>query len=162
MPKSKENSTTIYVPKQFRDRIKQLSERYNKPQWKILLDALTLYETTVRKPKAKEELPVIDKVLWYIQKVSMSIGALKDNPSQANFQRAQKTIEQIRERLGVDVRMLELAINDYAKLIEKKDKRDEANLEINMALKSVLLEIVYNFILKEGEPNQAGSPSAQS
>ena len=127
-----------------------------------MLDALTLYETTLRKPKTKAELPAVDKVLWYIQKLSMSIGALKDNPSQANLLKAQKTIEQIRERLKVDTKLLELAINDYARLIEKKEKRDEANLEINMALKSVLLEIVYNYILREQEPNQAGSPSAQS
>jgi hypothetical protein len=80
-PKSRHSS--IYAPVELKEKIKYLSEKTGKPQWKILLEALALYETSLRKPKAKEELPVIDKVIWYIEKLCMSIGALKENPSEA-------------------------------------------------------------------------------
>jgi hypothetical protein len=59
---------TIFVPVELKAKIKQLSERTGKPQWKeVILEALALYEFTIRRPKTKEELPTIDKVTWYIQ-----------------------------------------------------------------------------------------------
>jgi hypothetical protein len=154
--------TTIYVPVEFKQKIKELSERTGKAQWRILLDALTLYESTLRKPRVKEELPVVDKVVWYMQKLSMSIGALKENPSEENLNKTVKTIQQVRDRLGVDTSLLERAVTDYVRLAGSAPQDpasrhrflDEATMEVNMALKSVLLEIVYTHILKEEEAGQ--------
>jgi hypothetical protein len=162
--------TTIYVPVEFKRKIKELSERTGKAQWRILLDALALYESTLRKPKMKEELPVVDKVVWYMQKLSMSIGALKENPSEANLEKTMKTIQQVKERLGVDTSLLERAVVDYVKLtsntpqdpIEKHRVLDEATMEVNMALKSVLLEIVYRWILKEEEASRSVSQASEA
>jgi hypothetical protein len=149
--------TTVRVPSELRDRVKYLSDRYGKPQWKVLLEALALYETSLRTPRSKEELPTVDKVIWYMQKLSMSVGALKENPSDTNIAKTMKTIEQIRERLGVDTRILERAIRDYVAVarLEFSDPwdrhrvMDEATTELNMALKSVLIEVVYKHVLKE-------------
>jgi hypothetical protein len=149
--------TTIYSPPELKSKVKELSERTGKPQWKVLLEAITLYEATLRRPKMKEELPIVDKVVWYVQKLSMSIGALKENPSEKNLEQTMRTIQQIKERLGVDTGLLERAVVDYVKLtsnlpsdpVERHRVEDEAKMEINMALKSVLLEIVYTHILKE-------------
>ena len=149
--------TTVRVPVELRDRIRYLSDRYGKPQWKVLLEALALYETSLRTPRSKEELPVVDKVIWYIQKLSMSIGALKENPSDANLQKTQRTVQQVRERLGVDTRILERAIADYVAAVRteygdpwvRHSTMDEVTTELNMALKSVLVEVVYRHVLKE-------------
>jgi hypothetical protein len=149
--------TTIYVPVEFKQKIKELSERTGKAQWRLLLDALTLYESQLRQPKIKEELPVVDKVVWYMQKLAMSIGALKENPSEENLNKTVKTIQQVRDRLGVDTGILERAVTDYVRLSGSAPQDpasrhrflDEAAMEINMALKSVLLEIVYTHVLKE-------------
>jgi hypothetical protein len=162
--------TTIYVPAEFKRKIKELSERTGKPQWKVLLDAITLYESTLRRPKTKEELPIVDKVVWYMQKLSMSIGALKENPSEENLARTLNTIRQIKERLLVDTSLLERAVIDYVKLtsnppsdpVERHRVEDEARMEINMALKSVLLEIVYTHILKEEEASQSVSQASEA
>jgi hypothetical protein len=161
-PKSRHSS--IYAPVELKERIKHLSEKTGKPQWKILLEALALYETSLRKPKAKEELPVVDKVIWYIEKLCMSIGALKENPSDANLQKTMKTVSQIKERLRVDTAILEKAIQDYVaavrRLPEDHDEKhrvlDEVTIELNMALKSVLIEIVYKYILKEEIGKEGG------
>jgi hypothetical protein len=151
--KKKEKGTTIWAPYEFKSRIVFLSKRYNKPQWKILMEALALYETQIRKAKTKESLPVVDKVIWYIQKLCMSIGSLKALPSQENAERTKVTINQIKERLQVDTGILERAVNDFVSITKLNNKEhekiDEATMELNMALKSVLIEIVYKHILKE-------------
>jgi len=149
--------SSIWVPREFKERLATLSRRYGKPQWKILLDALAMYEAYFRKSRGKEELPKVDKVVWYIEKLSMSVGAFKENPSKENLEKSMKTLAQVRERLQVDTSLLERALNDYFKLVgslpedpvERHTALDEAVMEVNMALKSVLIEIVYRHILKE-------------
>jgi len=166
----KAKGTTIYVPAELKERIRALSEKTGKVQWKVLLDALAFYETTVRQPRAKEELPVVDKVVWYMQKLSMSIGALKENPSDENISKTVKTMIQVRDRLGVDTSLLERAVVDYARLVrnapedpaERHRQVDEAIMEVNMALKSVLLEIVYKHFFKEGQASQSGSQASEA
>jgi hypothetical protein len=163
-PRSRGKGGTIWVPIEFKEKVKALAQRQGKAEWKVLLDAVALYETSLRKPRTKEELPVVDKVVWYVQKLAMSIGELKANPAEENLQRTLKTIQQIKERLGVDTSILERAVNDYYKLLRgnKKEREDEveARMEVNMALKSVLIEIVFRWILKEELPSQSVSQAS--
>jgi hypothetical protein len=157
MVEVKVKGTTIWVPREFKTRVIELSKRYKKPQWKLLLEALSLYEAQLRKPKVKEDLPIVDKVVWYMQKLGMSIGILKANPTDENMQKTLNTITQVRDRLGIDTGVLERAVNDYVTINKKTfkngsvkhDQIDEATMELNMALKSVLMEIMYKHILKE-------------
>jgi predicted transcriptional regulator len=160
MSERKNKGTTIYVPYELKERIDSLAKRYNKDRWKIVLEALSLYETSIRKARVKEELPVVDKVIWYMEKLSMSIGILKAVPTKENLQKTMKTIQQIKERLQVNTAMLERAIEDYVNAhsvqiddpARRHDVMDEVTMELNMALKSVLIEIVYRWILKEETP----------
>jgi hypothetical protein len=100
----------------------------------------------------------------------MSIGALKENPSEENLNKTVKTIQQVRDRLGVDTGILERAVTDYVRLagsalqdpVSRHRFLDEAVMEVNMALKSVLLEIVYTHILKEEEASQSGSQASEA
>jgi replicative DNA helicase len=165
-PEVKGKGATIWVPIEFKEKVKQLAQKQGKAEWKVLLDAVALYETTLRKPRTKEELPVVDKVVWYVQKLAMSIGELKASPTEENLHRTMKTIQQIKERLGVDTALLERAVNDYFKLL-KSNKREreeevEARMEVNMALKSILIEIVYKWILKEELPSQSVSRAGEA
>jgi hypothetical protein len=161
--KGRGKGATIWVPGEFKERVRLLAQKQGKAEWKVLLDAVALYETSLRKPKTKEELPVVDKVVWYVQKLAMSIGELKANPTEENLQRTMKTIQQIKERLGVDTSILERALTDYVRLLKgnKKEREDEveARMEVNMALKSVLIEIVFKWILKEELSSQSTSQS---
>jgi len=155
VPPRKSRWTSIYTPMELKDKIKYLSEKTGKTQWRVVLEALALYETQLRHPRAKEELPVVDKVIWYIQKLCMSVGALKENPSDANFQKTQRTVQQVKERLGVDTRIIERALSDFMSTIKSggidHSLVDEVRSELNMALKSVIIEIIYKYVLKEGE-----------
>jgi hypothetical protein len=161
LPKGKGRGSTIWVPVEFKEKVKALAEKQGKAEWKILLDALALYETTLRKPKVKEELPVVDKVVWYIQKLAMSVGELKALPTEENLHRTLKTIQQVKERLGIDTSLLERAVSDYYRLLKgnnrSREDEVEARMEVNMALKSTIIEIVFKWILKEELPSQSVS-----
>ena len=149
---------TVRVPAELDEKLKALSERTKWAKWKVILEAIAMYESFLRKPRAKGELPVVDKIVWYVEKLCMSVGALKERPVEENLRKTTKTVAQIRERLKVDTSLLEKAVVDYydaanSPLEKGPDERhavlDEATVELNMALKSVLLEIAYNYILKE-------------
>jgi hypothetical protein len=150
---------TIWVPLEFKQRVRQLAQKQGKAEWRVLLDALSLYETSLRRPKVKEELPVVDKVLWYIEKLCMSVGEFKASPTEENLQKTMRTVSQVRERLGVDTSLLERALTDYARMVKgnskSREEEAEARMEVNMALKSVLVEITYKWILKEELPTQS-------
>jgi hypothetical protein len=150
---------TIWVPLEFKQRVRQLAQKQGKAEWRVLLDALSLYETSLRRPKVKEELPVVDKVLWYIEKLCMSVGEFKASPTEENLQKTMRTVSQVRERLGVDTSLLERALTDYARMLKgnkgEGEEEAEARMEVNMALKSVLVEITYKWILREELPTQS-------
>ncbi|MCD6359455.1 MAG: hypothetical protein J7M38_01240, partial [Armatimonadetes bacterium] len=105
--------TTVKVPVEIRNKIKTLSQKTGKAYWKTLLNALSLYESQLKKPKLKEELPTIDKVSWYIVKLSSSMGIFKANPSQQNYERFLRTIEQVEKRLEIDLSLLKRVARDY-------------------------------------------------
>jgi hypothetical protein len=153
---------TIWVPLEFKQRVKALAQRLGKAEWRVLLDALSLYETSLRKPKVKEELPIVDKVLWYVEKLCMSVGEFKASPTEENLQRTLKTISQVRERLNVDTSLLERALTDYTRMLKEREGEVEARMEVNMALKSVLVEITYKWILREELPTQSSEASLSS
>ena len=129
---------------------------------KVLLDAYTFYESITKRAGGLQELPSVDKAVWYMEKLCMSIGALKENPSDTNLQKTMRTVGQIRERLKVDTSILERAINDYYSTIgklpedpvERHERLDEVTIELNMALKSVLFEILYRLVVREFLPEQ--------
>ncbi|MFP3265240.1 MAG: hypothetical protein RXO54_05335 [Acidilobus sp.] len=160
--------TTIYAPQEFKDRVKALSEKTGKAQWKVLLDALALYETQIRKPRTKGDLPVVDKVIWYTMKLAMSVGALKERPDEETLNRTLKTVQQVKGRLGVNTALLEKAIKDYVSLANASAKNDEeshaaldeATMELNMALKSALVDIFFKHLLTEEGAGQASNQGA--
>jgi hypothetical protein len=105
----------------------------------------------------------VDRVVWYMQKLSMSIGALKENPSEENLNKTMKAISQVKEALQVDTSPLERAVVDYFKLAEytlsdpARDDGllDDAATDMIIALKSALLEIIYKWILREPQASEA-------
>jgi len=147
--KKKSRGARIYVPPEFKVRLDLLSKRYGKTKWKILLDALSLYETSLRKPKAKQELPHLEKATWYIMKLCMSVGAFKAKPDDTSLQQTMKTVTQIKERLKIDTSLLEKALQDYLAYAKANKLSGDVFMELNETLKLVVTDIVYNYMLKE-------------
>jgi hypothetical protein len=149
--------SSISLPREIFEKLDSLSRRTRKSKQNIILEALSLYETQIRRPRIKEEFPITDKIIWYMMKLAMSIGALKENPTEVNLNKTMKTISQVRDRLKVNTSVLEKAVQDFYIAMRtlpedpslRHDVIDEATMEINMALKSVLIEIFFNYIYKE-------------
>lgn len=140
--------TTIKVPTEIRDKVKELSEKLKMPQWRVLLELLNHYTVILQKPKKKKELPEIDKAAWYIVKLAMSVGAFKENTTEQNKQRLLDTISQVGDRLDVDISLLVKAVNDYMR--HKGTAREtDARMELNEALKITVIEIISKEILNE-------------
>jgi len=150
----------ITVPHELYLRIKERAEYRKVALWKVILDALSFYESITRKAGGIQELPNIDKAVWYMEKLAMSVGVLKASPTEENLRKTLRTLTQLRDRLGINVDTLERAVNDYFVVVgglpddpvERHERLDEVVLEVNMALKSVLFEILYRLVVKEFIP----------
>ena len=140
--------TTIKVPIEFRNKVRELSRKTEKPYWKVLLNAISLYESQLKKPKLKEELPLLDKVSWYITKLVSSMGIFKVDPSKENYERFLRTIEQVEKRLEIDLSLLKRVARDYY-----QNDLEDLRVELNMATKSAILNIIYQKLVEGGESN---------
>jgi len=136
--------TTIQVPVELRDMIKNLALRENKTEWQIIMDSVSFYYAQKQKPRVKEEASILDKVSWYITKLATSVGAFKENPSEQNLEKLKKTAQQVQERLGVDTSLLVRVAEAYM------NYRDEdSKMELNAALKMIILEIILQKLARE-------------
>ncbi len=129
--------TTIRVPVELRDQIKQLAQRSGKAEWRVISEAISFYSEFKRSYRVRENMPLADKISWYIAKISMSVGALKENPTQENLDKLKRTASQIKERIGIDTSYLVRCAEEFF----KRQDRDSV-IELNMALKLLILEMM--------------------
>jgi len=137
--------TTIKIPKEIHEKIKQYRQRYGKATWRIILEALSFFETISRKPRSKEELPDLDKFSWYITKLATSFGAFKENPSHENLIYLEKRVKELREKLGIDASHLALLAERYMRAKNDEEKK-KLRIELNMAFKSVIKELLQSYV----------------
>ena len=135
--------TTIKVPVEVRNVIKKLMNEEKKPAWKVIVESVLWYNRIKRRPHEKAELPVTEKISWYITKLCMSVGAFKENPTEENLKRLQKTLTQIKERLKIDTDIVFRAAVSYQRKPEVENRT-----ELNMATKSVVFDIIYTYVYK--------------
>jgi len=150
----------VTIPIELYRKIKERAEYRGVALWKVLLDAYTFYESITKRAGGLQELPSVDKAVWYMEKVAMSVGALKASPTEENLKKTLKTLAQVRDRLGISTEILERAASDYYVAVsdlpedpvERHEAVDEVTIELNMALKSVLFEILYRLVIREFLP----------
>jgi len=135
--------STVKVPGELRAKIRALAEDEGKAEWRIILDALSFYEAQKRRPRLKEELPVWEKVSWYVVKLAMSVGELKAKPTPENLELLRRTCLQIEERLGVNTGLLVRTAEAYL-----KDPSVDNRMELNASVKMVVFEIIYTHLFK--------------
>jgi hypothetical protein len=157
--------SNIYVPDELKERIEFYSRVHNKPMWRVVMDGLTFYEMfykgKLEDKTGETKFPELAKVVWYVTKLSMAVGALKADTTPRRAEMLQRAIKQVRERLGVDTSLLERAVYDYiqAKLSNESEKvnqdiQRDAEIELTNALKLVVLDILYNTLTKQNVEKQ--------
>jgi hypothetical protein len=139
MSEGRERWKHIKVPAYFKEKLKQLSEREKRAIWQILYDAFSYYESQKRRPKIKEELPMLDKVSWYIAKVSMATCWYLATLSDTNYELTVKTISEAGARLGVDMSELLNVLSTFKNIKQKTSKHRALVLK---ALKKTIQEMI--------------------
>jgi hypothetical protein len=105
------------IPRGLKEEIKREAEKRNATMWQVLVESLSAYREVRRGRVQRND---IDRISWYVFKLSASIGELRASPTQENKQKTLETLSEIGERLGVSVEELELAVKAYDGSREKR------------------------------------------
>jgi len=133
----------VKVPDYLLEKIDSISKREKRARWQIIYDSVSYYEAQKKKPVIKSELPKLEKVSWYIAKLSQAVTWYITNPDENHYQFTVKTISDIGSRLDVDVKEL-LGVLETFKNIKKKTSKNRA-----LVLKA-LKDTIASMILKLG------------
>jgi len=136
---------TVKIPVELRDLINSIAKRENKTSWQVILNSVSFYYAQTKKPRLKEDASMLDKASWYITKIATSVGAFKENPSEKNFELLKKSLEQIKERLGIDGSLLLRAAEAYMRYQD-----EDSRMELNAALKMLIMDIILRKLVEEG------------
>jgi hypothetical protein len=129
----------VKVPDYLLEKIDSISRREKRARWQVLYDSLSYYEAQKKKPAIKNELPMLEKVSWYIAKLSQAVTWYITNPDEEHYQFTIKTISEIGTRLNVDVNEL-LGVLETFKNIKKKTSKHRAL--VLKALKDTILSMI--------------------
>jgi len=145
---------TISVPAEVFDLLKRIESRSNedKAHWKIILKALSFYEDFRSKPKLANDFSIIEKISWYITKLSLAYGTFAVNPSEESANQLKERLQEIEVRTGVQVGALLKLIDQYIR-IKDENERKKARMELNQAFKLIIKEMIIKSL--EAEQNDS-------
>ena len=134
---------SISVPSEVFELLKRIESRSNedKAHWKIILKALSFYEEFREKPKMVNDFSPIEKVSWYIVKLSLAYGTFAVNPSEETANQLKERLQEIEVRLQVPVGALIKLVDQYIR-IRDENERKKARMELNQAFKFLIKELV--------------------
>jgi len=129
-------TTTIAVPIEVRDKVKYVAETMHLPMWRIIYEAVIHYREAYL---SHFQLGVseLDKISWYCYKLSASVGELRGNPTKENLDMLMVTLEQIKDRLGIDTTLLEANAKRYLVNPDRNNK-----IALNGSAKEVIVHIL--------------------
>jgi len=128
----------IKVPVEVRDRLLGIARGEGRGIWRIINDALDLYE--VHKPRSREEFKVWEGASRYIVRLAFYAGLLKARPSEENLEQLRKVCRQLEEELGVKTEQLVKVAETYA-----RDPSEDNAAELISAAKIAAIEILYRY-----------------
>jgi hypothetical protein len=91
-------------------------------------------------PVFKDETPIpeeVDRVSWYITKISASWGSFRENPSEDNMNRFIRTVNQVSQRVGIPAGDVVAAAEYFYKV-----RSEKAKAVVNEAVKRFVARIV--------------------
>ncbi|MEO2151425.1 MAG: hypothetical protein ABGW50_02055 [Thermococcus sp.] len=138
--------TTIKVPIEVANKVREVSARTGKPAWQVVLEGIECRERTKTKAYSQQNIDELDRVSYYIMKLMISVERFKLKPNGENLMWLEKTANQIRDRLGVDVGYVVRAAKEYARTLMKDDY-----VELNMMAKLAIGDILRGTVLRSKE-----------
>jgi len=132
-------TTTIWVPIEVRDKVKYIAETMHLPMWRIIYEAVIHYREAYLS-HFQVNISELDKISWYCYKLSASVGELRGNPTKENLDMLMVTLEQIRDRLGIDTTLLEANAKRY---LVNPDRNNR--IALNGSAKEVIAHILEKY-----------------
>ena len=129
--------STIKVPVNVQRYISQIAKETGKSQWKIVMEAVSYYAEYLKRGTRLARSGDLDKVSYYIMKLSIAMERFKMNPSDENLKWIETVVSQIKERLGVDISFVVEPCKAYL-----RNKSKENYVEINMSWKLAISELI--------------------
>lgn len=130
--------TTIKVPEELRDRLWETARREGRGMWRVINDAMDLYE--LYRPKGREEFMFWEGASRYIVRLAVHVGVLKARPSKLSLEQLKEVCRWLEEELGVKTERLIKAAEAYM-----RGPTDDNAAELISAAKMVAIEILYRY-----------------
>jgi len=135
--------STIHTPKEVLDLLKRIRGRAkeNKANWKIILEALSFYESILSSPSKMMKQDKVEKVSWYITKLSQAYTLFTISPTPENYENLSKRLDEINKRLNVNTDSLKRLAEQYMN-IKNEQKKANAKIELNQTYKLIIKEMI--------------------
>jgi len=130
---------TIKVPSEVMSLLKLIKSKsgQDRANWRVIVEALSFYHNVMSSPRRLMKVDNIEKVSWYITKLSLAYSNFAINPNMATYSDFKLRCEEIVKRLGVDTSVLLKLADEYLSL-KDEEKRKSKRIEFNQAIKLVI------------------------
>jgi len=140
-----EDWSVISVPREVVSLIEKIKKRSgeNKDTWKVILEALSYYDSIRSSPRRMIKQDMLEKVSWYVVKLSLAYSSFVLNPSQETFENFNERLEEIKERLKIneEVSVLQRLANEYLQLKDEEERKNE-RITFNQSFKMIIKEMI--------------------
>jgi len=137
--KSQSNWATVKLPRSLKDKLKEMAKKENKAMWEVVGEGLECLQRDRTKNWARRATNDLDRTAYYIMKLMTAVERFKIAPSLENLEWIEKTVDQIHQRLGVDVGYVVNIAKRYKKT-HSKDDYVELNMMAKMAIQDIILK----------------------
>jgi len=136
---------SLSVPKEVMSLLRQIKGKsgQNKANWRIIVEALSFYNSVMSSPRKLMKVDNVEKASWYITKLSLAYSNFALNPNQGTYANFKEVCEEIAVRLGIDTSVLLRLADEYSAL-KDEEKRKQKRIEFNQAVKMLVKEIILN------------------
>ena len=129
--------TTVKVPKQVLPKLAELRSRTGKPNWQIIVEAISFYESYLRHYRHYSNTNDIDKIAYYIMKLVTSASYFKFSTTEESLEKFKQVLSQLKERLGIDC---EEVVPAAEKLLKQNTGKNIHTF--NMSIKSCIIKLI--------------------
>ncbi len=139
----------IHIDEATYNRIKEIAKKTKSKNTTVIRQSIDIYYNMVVKPIRKSSIPDINKVAWYIFKLSQSVGELKVECSEENYNYLIKNLEDFEKRLGIDTRYFADVVDKFYK--NECKKNSSTYIEINDNAKLIITSLLEKLMKSEDE-----------
>jgi len=137
--------TTIKVPKEVAEKVRELRARTGKASWQLVLEALSFYESALRSSKHFSTTTNLDKLAYYIMKLVTSASYFKFETNEESYNKFMEVVKQVENRLGVTCEEIEPTAR---KLLTKKNGKNIHTF--NMSIKTCIIRLIEKMLAESG------------